>query len=154
MNAGCGPQQQQPFAHYDPHTFSWKTSQLSFEMPELSEPFYPTFTASGSMRNGQLFERPTLVRRPHVDGFTCWPTPRGSMGSHMIAWKRVEAGDHRYNLEDYLASMYMDDDGLRQRGLNVNPEWTDWLMGFPTNHSALTESETPSCRPSSSTSGA
>lgn len=53
------------------------------------------------------------------------------MGAHMIAWTRAESGDHRHNLEDFVAWMWLQSGGQRVRGLNLNPEWTDWLMGFP-----------------------
>jgi len=58
------------------------------------------------------------------------------MGSHGICWSRAEAGDHRWQLEDYLASQHLNNGGQRVPGLHVNPEWTDWLMGFPTKWTA------------------
>lgn len=33
---------------------------------------------------------------------------------------------------------------------NLNPEWTEWLMGFPTGWTELDASETRCARPSSS----
>jgi len=65
------------------------------------------------------------------------------MGSHGIAWSRAESGDHRSQLEDYLGWQFINDGNERVSGLQVNPEWTDWLMGFPTNHTALDAPETP-----------
>ena len=53
------------------------------------------------------------------------------MGSHGVTWARAESGEHRSQLEDYLAWRYLQEGGQRIPGLNVNPEWTDWLMGFP-----------------------
>jgi hypothetical protein len=131
-SAGHGPGCKPSYAHYDPDTCWWKTSQLSFEIPELSELSSPTFTDSGSMRNGQLYEHPTSGRPITVDGSTCWPTPRASIGRHGIAWTRAETGKHRWQLEDYLAWQYIASGGQRVSGWSVNPEWAGWLMGFPT----------------------
>lgn len=118
-----------PFATFDPDTCSLRMSQLSlFEDSMLSS---PTLPPSGSMRNGRLYEHQTSARPITVNGFTSWPTPRASMGSHGICWARAERGEHRSQLEDYLAWMHLRDGGQRVSGWNVNPTWLDWLMGFP-----------------------
>jgi hypothetical protein len=70
----------------------------------------------------------------------------------MITWARAEVGIHRSQLEDYLACQYLAAGGRRQRGLNVNPDWLDWLMGFPDRWSDCEFLETPSSLPSPSTS--
>jgi hypothetical protein len=54
------------------------------------------------------------------------------MGAHGICWSRAESGDHRSQLEDFLAHQHISSGGKRVPGWLVNPEWTDWLMGFPT----------------------
>lgn len=58
------------------------------------------------------------------------------MGSHGIAWARAESGRHRSQLEDYLAHQHILAGGSRVSGWLVNPEWTDWLMGFPVKWTA------------------
>jgi len=143
-SGGSGPPPATLYAQWDPSGCSWRTSQPSFEMDGHSEPSLGTFTASGSMRNGQLFARPTSARPITVNGSTSWPTPRASMGSHGVAWVRAETGEHRSQLEDYLAWRYLQDGGQRIRGLHVNPEWTDWLMGFPSGWTDCEPPETPS----------
>ena len=65
------------------------------------------------------------------------------MGKHGIAWTRAENGDHRSQLEDYLGWQYINAGNKRVRGLLVNPEWTDWLMGFPPRWSDCTPPATP-----------
>jgi hypothetical protein len=65
------------------------------------------------------------------------------MGSHGIAWTRAENGLHRSQLEDYLGWQYISAGGQRVSGLLVNPEWTDWLMGFPTKWTVCESLETP-----------
>jgi hypothetical protein len=75
------------------------------------------------------------------------------MGSHGIAWARAESGNHRSQLEDYLGWMHIRAGGQRVSGWLVNPEWTDWLMGFPARWTDLEESETLSSQPLLSGSG-
>ena len=96
-----------------------------------------TLPQAGSMRSGQCFERQISVPRTVVNGSTSWPTARASMGSHGIAWVRAETGQHRSQLEDYLAWQHMKSGGARVPGWKVNPEWCDWLMGFPTRWTDL-----------------
>ncbi|HEX2656108.1 MAG TPA: hypothetical protein VHN11_21000 [Xanthobacteraceae bacterium] len=65
------------------------------------------------------------------------PTPRASTGKHGIAWVRAENGDHRHNLEDWLATVWLREGNIRIAGMNVNPNWQDWLMGWPIGHTDL-----------------
>ena len=57
MTDTCGPTWQMPFAYYDPDTSSVRTSQATF--PWDSTPSSPTLPPWGSMRGGELYERPT-----------------------------------------------------------------------------------------------
>lgn len=69
-----------PFAYYDPGTQSLKTSQGTF--PLDLPPSSPTLPRSGSMRNGQLFERRTWARP--TDGNACsslLPTPNATVAN-------------------------------------------------------------------------
>lgn len=118
-----------PFAQFDPNTYSLRTFQLSLFEDSMSSSL--TLPRAGSMRNGECFERQTSVPRTVVNGSTSWPTARASMGAGGVAWVRAESGDHRSQLEDYLAWQYLKSGGVRTRGLNVNPAWLDWFMGFP-----------------------
>ncbi len=56
-----------PFAHYDHESSCWRTSQATLAL-DLT-PFSVTLPRSGSMRNGELFERPMLV--PRIGGSGC-----------------------------------------------------------------------------------
>ena len=73
MNDGSGPTSSDWFARYDPEASSWRTSQVSF-MEELNT-FSETWPRSGSMRNGQVFERQTLVRPIVESGSLSWASP-------------------------------------------------------------------------------
>jgi hypothetical protein len=79
---------------------------------------------------------------------------RKGVGAHGIAWCRAESGDTRSNLEDVLGAEYLKQGGLRTPGMNVNPDWADWFMGYPIGHTALKEPATPSSRKSRKTSSA
>ena len=74
---------QTPFAYYDPATRSLKMSQLTWDLD--STPSCVTLPASGSMRNGELFERVMLAHvinaigssssQPCGGGVSLMPTP-------------------------------------------------------------------------------
>lgn len=86
-----------------------------------------------------------------TDGIDCscspnYPTPRASMSSHGIAWCRARNGDHRSNLEDFLGWLHLEQGNGETPGLNANPEWIEWLMGFPIGHTDLKDLETQWCR--------
>lgn len=74
MNDTSGRTSSTPFAYYDPNTRSLRTSQgtLALGLTECS----PTLPRSGSMRNGELFERPTLALPTDESGCSSLlPTP-------------------------------------------------------------------------------
>lgn len=62
-----------------------KTSRQS-SLFQQEQPFSENLPKSGSMRNGELFERPMLVDRTGESGRLCWPTARAedseSCGNH------------------------------------------------------------------------
>lgn len=60
MNATSGRISPTPFAYYDRELSCWRTSQATLAL-DLT-PSSVTLPRSGSMRNGELFERPTLAR--------------------------------------------------------------------------------------------
>ena len=67
-----------------------------------------------------------------------WPTPNAGMKKHSTKpayWaNRVDKGRQH----DLQMAIY------QQTGSgSLNPEWVEWLMGFPTGHTELPPSETP-----------
>ena len=76
MNDGSGLTSSDWFARYDPEASSWRTSQASF-MEELNT-FSETWPWSGSMRNGEVSERQTLVRPTAESGSLSWASPADS----------------------------------------------------------------------------
>lgn len=93
------------FAKFNHGTCSLRTSQASlWEMPD--EPYLENLPASGSMRTGSLFERPTWV--PRTSGSGCssspetWRTPAAgnpANGGSQDPAKRL-AGGHTVDLQD------------------------------------------------------
>ena len=113
MNDTSGRTSPTPFAYYDPDSQSLRTSQDTFllGLPMSS----PTLPRSGSMRNGQLYERPTLA--PRTGGNDCsslLPTPDAGGGGKTIP------ADAVWNKAGTLA--YKPDGTKVQVGLSAIPQ--------------------------------
>lgn len=154
--AACGDTWLGWLAKFDPVSSSWKTAQLSL-IGDSGESL-ATFPRSGMTRGGLLWELPMLElrtdetasgywptpvasdtgsrKKPYAQGGTplslavkIWPTPqasdnrnRGTTKTPAIA-RRIEAG------KQVMLSMCMDGP--------LNPDWTEWLMGWPIGWSDL-----------------
>ena len=172
---GSGQSLPAAFAHYDPATSSWRTSQASlFEGPEWTT-FSATWPAAGTMRNGIASPRPPLVPRTSATGSSLWRTPHASDGEGGIMEMRPGTAGH-YKLRDHVqpinaamwptplpsdvdggrttkGSLRQDETGLRQMvGGQLNPTWVEWLMGFPIGWTDFERSATPSSPRSPNTS--
>ena len=103
MNATSGRISPTPFAYYDPELSCWRTSQATLAL-DLT-PFSVTLPRSGSMRNGELFERPTLARLTGGSGCSSLlvtPTANlGVNGGSQHPAKR-KAGGHGPTLADQV----------------------------------------------------
>jgi DNA (cytosine-5)-methyltransferase 1 len=91
-----------------------------------------------------------------------WPTPVVDDSRNANIFCRTEANQHGVTLtdairRDHVAMMPTPTatrrSGLQSHGVNVisgslNPEWVEWLMGYPIGHTACVDSETPSSRKS------
>jgi len=103
MPATSGPTLPPPFAYFDPDSASLKTSQDTFDW-DLT-PSSPILPRSGSMRNGWLYERPTLAPHTSAPGSSCSPllkTPTAQLavnGGSQHPDKR-KAGGHGPTLAD------------------------------------------------------
>lgn len=111
-------------------SYSLRMSQGSF--PWALNPFSRICLRWGSMRTGVVSQRNVLVRPMKERGSSFWPTPTAR------DWKsRGIAADmkrHSPSLPTIL-------------GGNPNPEFYEWLMGFPLGWTALDASETQSSQP-------
>ena len=74
MSAGSGPSSHESFAHYDPASSSWRTSQGSLWEAGWT-PYSQAWPTSGMTRNGKAFQRQPLVPRTFAGASGSWPTP-------------------------------------------------------------------------------
>jgi len=91
-------------ASWDRASLSWRTSQLC--LLEGSTQYSERWPTSGTMRNGQLYARPTWVPRTDVSGSSSWPTPRScsAMAAEFTDEAIAKLGDRFPNLETITAS--------------------------------------------------
>ena len=72
--ADCISSTSESFAKFSPDGSLLKTSR-QFSLFQQEEPYCENLPRSGSMRNGELFERPMLAPRIDATGLLSWPTP-------------------------------------------------------------------------------
>ena len=88
-NAGSGPTSNGLLAKFNPADCSWRMYQPLFQEADWPK-FLGAWPHSGTMRNGLLYERPTLARPTAGSGSSSWPTVRG----HEVGDYQYAAGDH------------------------------------------------------------
>lgn len=138
--AGYGESSRVLLARYDRDTRSWKTLQCSLfgDSDECLE----TFPRSGMMQNGLLWEQ-TMWARPtgeSVSGY--WRTPKyltpkasdkGYAENQSTFVKRN--GDRTMNCYASLSSQVLQMSGgdttQQTKSARLNPNWVEWLMGWP-----------------------
>jgi hypothetical protein len=143
---------------FDPNTPSLKTSQTCLmESGELGlSEFSGTFPRSGMMRSGTVYQLPNLARTTTEIGSGLWPTPgttevksdtlniqnridkkKQIMLCHAVRmWPTPTA--HNAKEGAYPAEYTRKTPTLSaQAGGKLNPEWVEWLMGFPLGHTDL-----------------
>lgn len=79
--AGSGGASRTSFAHYDPASSSWRTSQVSFQWSSAT--FSETWPKWGSLRSGVCSLRPTWEPHTFASGSfsSRWPTPNAAKAS-------------------------------------------------------------------------
>ena len=145
---------------YDLATSSWKTAHCLWEeVLPWSSVTLPTW---GMTRSGFVYRHPTAERPISVTGAGLWPTPT-VCGNYNRKGLSATSGD---GLATYVAKFATPqardfrsgsksrwDDPARSRNLNdqiatsaesgrLNPDWVEWLMGWPIGHTALKPLET------------
>jgi len=148
--AGCSMKQCESFARWDQDSLSWRTSQrcLLEGWVMFSEPW----PRSGTMQNGIAYRLPPLVR--HTDETACllFPTPkasdserggrgellalvRGKKTRQMWPTMTVVSAEHpgrvkkKQGQQTCLSMEVHSRQGTTSGALN--PQWVEWLMGFP-----------------------
>ena len=131
--ADYGPSLQGSYAKYNHHSRLWKTAQCSLfgGLSELSE----TWPRWGMMQNGELFPRADAVRHTHEKGCGFWDTPcKGDV--HPRAYNRT--GPYYGKGQKHLQALaYERLTTLDVTGGKLNPNWEEWLMGWPVQWTEL-----------------
>lgn len=160
-----GENSRELLATFDPATSSWKTSQHCFI--EGLATFSETWPRSGMTRSGIAYQLPPLVRLTDATASGSWPTPtadacigvaptpemaqrfrnKGSSGSFVEAVAaRMWPTPTAHNAKECAspAEFLRNTPTLAaQAGGRLNPQWVEWLMGFPIGYTDLKDLETP-----------
>jgi len=128
----CGQSAPVCLGSFDPNTPSLKTSQTCLmENGELGlSEFSGTFPRSGMMRNGTVYQLPNLARTTTEIGSGLWHTPKAS--DYKSVTSNIEY--HRKRVDKELSCQVAT---LENDTSPMNPEWVEWLMGFPLGHTDL-----------------
>jgi len=131
IHATCGQSFSEPFARLS-HDGLWRRMYRHYEQLTLAgtlDEFSETWTRAGSVWNGIAYRQVPLVPITRETGSGLLPTP--------------DASPHKYRLRGF---------SQQSRSLNgrycgrVNPEWIEWLMGYPIGWTDLRVSVTQSSR--------
>ena len=142
-------------AKYDRNSRSWKTHQrlLAGDL----EKFSGTFPKWGMVRGGELFPLPTPALRTSESGSGFWPTPLSSDATHGGPNQRDSRGRPSLTMAAMMWPTPTKSDGMggpgnsgRDGGENLrtaaggrlNPNWVEWLMGWPIGWTDLKPLET------------
>jgi hypothetical protein len=152
----CGESSSGWFATFDRTTSTWRTAQRS--LLGDSELFSETWPKWGSMRNGASYLRPTPVLRTSASESGSWPTPTASLGTKggRITPRKgregstlIEAVSARQTFTTPMARDWRSGKASaataakntrplsEQVGGLLNPDWVEWLMGWPIGWTAL-----------------
>lgn len=128
----CGQSAPVCLGSFDPNTPSLKTSQTCLmENGELGLSEYSgTFPRSGMMRSGTVYQLPNLARTTTEIGSGLWPTPKAS--DYKSVTSNIEYHKRRSSMELPCQVATLENDTSP-----MNPEWVEWLMGFPIGHTDL-----------------
>ncbi|WAI83234.1 hypothetical protein P8T11_24955 [Achromobacter spanius] len=134
-------------ARYDHDSRSWKTAQYS--LLGGSAEFLATWPAWGSMRNGECWERIMPELRTCGTDYGLWPTPCATDSSDRKVSARMHEtknGTFKHIGENGTLSQVRLSQVVKHRtpdGVGrMNPDWVEWLMGWPIGHTGLKPLET------------
>lgn len=163
-SATCGPRPQMSFAQYSLNPFCLKTCQDLFPAVIL-EPSLVTWPRWGMWGGGELLELETVERPTSVTGSGLWPTPRASeiaagasmetvgnikkpLGNleelvYQRTWPTPVANDAKNHTMPPAAESWdsipgeIIRGGFAIQGMFLNPEWVEWLQGWPMGWTGL-----------------
>lgn len=158
--AGFGQRSPVLLANWNQVSSSWKTSQHC--LVEGLETFSETWPRSGMMRNGTAYQLHTLAPLTGATASGLWQTPVSDDAVDRKAGKWNSRGEPKLSAQVKLwptpcASMSkgsspasltrrngrdrssdrLDHAVMAADGGQLNPQWVEWLMGFPIGHTDL-----------------
>ena len=137
---------------YGPDGCCWKTSQRSLLEGEW-EPFSNSWPKQGIMLGGVCYLPPQSERRTGDSDCSSgqrWPTPTARdwrSGRGRTQTDRGRTAGPSLAEEVYRREILQDPGAVHCQGDTpgtLNPQWLDWLLGFPIGWSELPPSETQS----------
>lgn len=115
--ADCGLKWSESFAMLNPDTSSWRTHQCSL-FEDLEESFV-TWPDSGMMRNGACWELETPARLINETESGSWATPQASDARKVVSTFGSTLRNRKNIPELGTVAGW------------INPELSEWLMGWP-----------------------
>lgn len=129
--ADCGERWRGSFAKYSRDSRSWKTAQHSLfgGYTEFSE----TWPRWGSMRNGECWERITSEEFINGKESGFWPTPTKSPRDASCTMGTALKWDGKVTQDSLSFAVCRAEmkDGRHLPTGQMNPEFVEWLMGWP-----------------------
>ena len=133
----CGPQQGTLFASLDPITSSWKTCQASF-LVDTQEPLLVTWPRWGMWVNGDAYQLLPLAQSINGADGGLWPTPLARDARTLLGAARSEGSAGTDPLAAVVAKKeFLDKGNPVPQATRLNPEWVEWLMGWPSGWTDL-----------------
>lgn len=138
---GYGPRLRDSFAYFDHERSCWRTSQHCLDVGSTTSSV--TWPRAGMTRSGIAYRRQPLVPLIAATVYSSWPTPAArdhkDTGNLHLTCSAAHLQDtlpravHRRHM--------MDHDGIPPSG-QLNPQWVEWIMGFPAGWTDLEASAT------------
>jgi hypothetical protein len=143
--ADFGASSFESFASFDQATSSWRTSQRC--LAGGLEPFSATWPESGLMHRGRCYRRAPSVPHTCDDDCSLWPTPTASMDGRGFGIPlHDKTGRYKQSTVRRVQEL------VGKHGWRIHPNFTEVLMGFPLDLTAIVSSETLSSLKSPNTS--
>lgn len=134
----CGNIWQESSVKYDLNSSSWKTHQCLWE--EDLQPSSVTLPKWGMMRSGVLLERitsPPLTKEIESGSLQSWPTPAARDYKGANSRDHCKANGTGRKHMDQLPNAVVHGDNNKSKKGQLNPDWTEWLMGWPIGWTSL-----------------
>jgi len=125
---------------YDRDSHGWKTAQTLWEtdLPESSV-ILPKW---GMMRGGELWARMMSehgIKEKEFGSRALWPTPTVCGNNNRKGASKKSGDGLATAVKKYPTPMSAD--GIKESGKHLNPNWVEWLMGWPIGWTATSATD-------------